>query len=133
MEDFIYSKTSHLGYIRDHRSRAGLSALTTSSPETLSIRPSIPASRQQQQQQHSAVHAFKPTPCYCTRMFRAGLRRASAVNPSTSNAAIPSHLELTLCKACRSMTHLWSTKCAQSRKAFQTKIKSNQKEIACHC
>lgn len=58
MEDFIYSKTSHLGYIRDHRSRAGLSALTTSSPETLSIHPSIPASRKQRQ--YRAVHAFKP-------------------------------------------------------------------------
>lgn len=36
VEDFIYSKTSHLGYIRDQGSRAGLSALTTSSPEILS-------------------------------------------------------------------------------------------------
>lgn len=58
VEDFIYSKTSHLGYIRDHRIRAGLSALTTSFPETLSIQVSL-ASRQQQCR---LVHAFKPIP-----------------------------------------------------------------------
>lgn len=60
------------------------------------------------------------------------LQTCEAVNPFTSHAAI-SRLELTLCKACESMTHLLSTKCAESRKAFQTKIKSNQKEITYHC
>lgn len=76
-----------------------------------------------------------------TQRSRAGVKQSSAqpilqtceaVNPFASHAAT-SRLELTLCKACKSMTHLLSTKCAESRKAFQTKIKSNQKEITYHC
>lgn len=144
MEDFTYSKTSHLWYIRDHRGRAGLSALTTSSHETLSIRPSvrlsIPASGSR------AVRAFKPNLSHYAQTLGAGVRR-SAARPTLrshpyvvrllgylySGAATRSHTELTPYKARKSMTHLKSTKCAQSRKAFQTKIKSNQREITCHC
>lgn len=59
VEDFTYSKTSHFGYVRDHMSRAGLSALTTPSPEILSIHSSITASRQQ----HKVFHAFTQNLC----------------------------------------------------------------------
>lgn len=121
MEDFIYSKTTHLGYIRDRR--AGLSALAI--PETLSS--SVPASRQQR----GVIHAFKPV----LKSFPGpGGKRVKRPRAEPAQLTRPpagaSRLESLLCRACRSMTHLWRTEGVKRRRGFQTHQKPS--EITCH-
>lgn len=113
--DFTYSKTSHLGYIRDHRSRAGLSALTTSSHETLSIHLSQLAGGTSAGLPMHLNQFCRTVPLYPKVQGRGerssakpvllSHRRIRRFNPFASDAAIPFHLKIRLCKACRSMTH----------------------------
>ena len=104
------------------------------------IRPSIPASRQQEQQQHRVVHAFKPISLISVPLHPKGSEPGSkrpepeptleAVNIASRDATTQSHLELVLYKACRSMTQ----KAVQrAGKPFKGRSEAINRETLCHC
>lgn len=154
MEDFTYSKTSHLGYIRDHRSRAGLSALTTSSHETLSIHLSqLAGSSSSSSSKGLSMHLNQfPNLCLCTQRFRAGVKQPSAepILQSHRHVRQLTHSlvmqlfrlisELTLCKACERAwlicrvpsVHRAGKPSKQRSKAIKKKLHVTVRE-GCYC